>query len=227
VTEPARPLIAVRVVRPFETEAQFFEFELETLGRTSIILVGAHSRPAGVVLRFELALASGEVLVRGEGRVLTYKERAFRGQPGLALRFTRLDPKSKAFVDRAAQLREARMAHDEATSGGPSPSLGLLQAQAAAEPADPVAVSASVPPPAPSVVSEPDPASPAFSPALAPTLGDEPLPETRATHSLPDAPPTTEATPSPARRAELLERLRQRARVLPEKDKNELSTRSP
>lgn len=107
-----RPPVAVRIVRPYESEDEFLESELETVGKTSVILIGAHSRPTGVILRFEVTLASGATVLRGEGRVLAHKENAFRGQPGLALRFTRLDPKSKALVDRAAAIREARLASD-------------------------------------------------------------------------------------------------------------------
>jgi len=121
VAENARPPVAIRIVRPYETEEAFLENELETVGKTSVILIGAHSRPTGVILRFEVVLASGATVLRGEGRVLAHKESAFRGQPGLALRFTRLDPKSKALVDRAATVREARLAGDVSRSVAPPP----------------------------------------------------------------------------------------------------------
>lgn len=114
MSENVRPPVAVRIVRPFDTEDAFLENELETVGKTSVILIGAHPRPAGVILRFEVTLASGTTLLRGEGRVLAHKENAFRGQPGLTLRFTRLDPRSKALVDRAAAVRDAKAAGDPA-----------------------------------------------------------------------------------------------------------------
>ena len=121
MAENARPPVAVRIVRPYETEEAFLENELETVGKTSVILIGAHSRPTGVILRFEVVLATGATVLRGEGRVLAHKESAFRGQPGLALRFTRLDPKSKALVDRAAAIREARLAGDSTRPAAPPP----------------------------------------------------------------------------------------------------------
>ena len=121
MAENARPPVAVRIVRPYDTEEAFLDSELETVGKTSVILIGAHSRPTGVILRFEVTLASGATVLRGEGRVLAHKESAFRGQPGLALRFTRLDPKSKALVDRAAAIREARLAGDMGLPTAPSP----------------------------------------------------------------------------------------------------------
>lgn len=108
MAENVRPPVAIRIVRPYETEDALLESELETIGKTSVVLIGAHPRPTGVILRFEVTLASGATVLRGEGRVLAHKENAFRGQPGLSLRFTRLDPRSKAVVDRATAIREAR-----------------------------------------------------------------------------------------------------------------------
>ncbi|MBX3215366.1 MAG: hypothetical protein KF850_25240 [Labilithrix sp.] len=156
MAENARPPVAVRIVRPYETEEAFLENELETVGKTSVILIGAHSRPTGVILRFEVTLASGATVLRGEGRVLAHKESAFRGQPGLALRFTRLDPKSKALVDRAAAIREARLAGDTGRGAAPeatsSAALPPVQPSAPALPVpDPSApAETSAPPPEPS-----------------------------------------------------------------------------
>lgn len=106
--EPRQQPVAIRVTRPYPTADEFLEHELETLTRTSITLLGAQPRPKGVILRFEVALASGGQLLRGEGRVVGFKENALGDQPGLVLRFTRLDTKSKALVDKAAAIREAR-----------------------------------------------------------------------------------------------------------------------
>src|ERR1700730_3687318 len=102
------PPVGIRVVRPYATEDELLENELETLTRTSITLLGAQPRPQGLMLRFELVLSSGHALVRGEGRVVGYKPDAYYGTGGLTLRFTRLDTRSKAFVDKAAALRERR-----------------------------------------------------------------------------------------------------------------------
>jgi hypothetical protein len=122
VAENTRAPVAIRIVRPYETEEELFANELETLNKTSVVLIGAHPRPTGVILRFEVTLANGETVLRGEGRVLAHKENAFRGQAGLSLRFTRLDPKSKSVVDRATALREARAGGDTSPSR-PAPPL--------------------------------------------------------------------------------------------------------
>ncbi|MDP8998927.1 MAG: hypothetical protein M3O46_02325 [Myxococcota bacterium] len=111
------------MARPHATEEEFLENELETLTRTSITLLGAQPRPQGLMLRFELALSTGLVLMRGEGRVVGYRPDAFYGMGGLTLRFTRLDSRSKAFADKAAGMRERRRPFASTASTGDTPSL--------------------------------------------------------------------------------------------------------
>jgi molecular chaperone DnaK len=108
VADDPRQPVAIRVTRPYQSEDEFLEKEIETLTRTSVVLVGAQSRPQGVILRFEVTLLDGVPILRGEGRVVAFKPRALGDLPGLTLRFTRLDAKSKALVDRAAAIRDAR-----------------------------------------------------------------------------------------------------------------------
>ena len=103
-----RSLFAVRVVRPYQTEDEFLREEAFALTAASIVLVGAGPRTDGVILRFEVVLESGAIMLRGEGRVAGYVPTPL-GE-GLLLRFTRLDPRSKALVDRAAP----RSANDQA-----------------------------------------------------------------------------------------------------------------
>jgi hypothetical protein len=186
VPENTKGPVAIRIVRPYDSEDELLENELETVGKTSIILIGAHPRPTGVILRFEVTLQGGATVLRGEGRVLGHKEKAFRGQPGLSLRFTRLDPKSKGVIDRAVAMREARLSGD-LPSMRPSAPSHPEQAEASAPP-----------PPAPAhepvhvPVSFPAPADPAIEAALT-AATPEPPPHDR----LPDAalPPTMDPPP--------------------------------
>jgi hypothetical protein len=108
VTADARPPPAIRITRPYATEEEFLDRELETLSRTGVTLIGAQPRAEGVVLRFELALSTGQVLIRGEGRVIGHKAGTQPGAGGLSVRFTRLDVRSKALIDKAAALRDQR-----------------------------------------------------------------------------------------------------------------------
>ena len=106
--EDPRPPVAIRVTRPQTTEDEFLEQELETVTRTSVTLLGVQPRPQGVVLRFEVVLSSGHVVMRGEGRVVGFRPNAHQGLGGLTLRFTRLDSRTKALVDKATAVRERR-----------------------------------------------------------------------------------------------------------------------
>jgi hypothetical protein len=211
---PPPPPVAIRITRPYGSEDEYLERELETLSRASITLLGAQSRPQGVVLRFELALSSGQVLMRGEGRVVGFKANAFEGLGGLTLRFTRLDTRSKALVDKAAALREKRR-----------PSTRPAMADPAEPPAD--RPSAAEPPgesgprlivgpdSAPSLAPQPPPAAitpPLFVPdppaAPAPAPSEPAPPHPRAgeqAHASAEAPPGRDM---------LLDRLRARARAL-------------
>lgn len=238
---PASP-VAIRITRPYATEDEFLEQELDTVTRTSVTLLGAQARPQGVVLRFELVLSSGHVLVRGEGRVVGFKPNAHHGLGGLTLRFTRLDTKSKALVDKASVLRERR--RPSAMPGvpeAPAPGRATMPWGPSAPPGPPphsqtpppLPPRASVPPPLPPSASVRPPPLPVEAVADDPPLVPPPplfdLESTRAEaprakRSAPPPPPAAPAAPTPtapAPRAEarvdrdaLLERLRSRAKTL-------------
>jgi hypothetical protein len=186
---------AIRITRPYATEDDFLDKELETLTRASITLLGAQSRPQGVVLRFELVLTSGHVLVRGEGRVVGFKVNAFEGLGGLTLRFTRLDTKSKGLIDRAAALREQRRpstrppAHDPAMDPAPVP-----------PPPTTLPGLPRLPPQESGVVSATSDAAPASDP------------------SGPSLPAAASGAPAAPARESLLDRLRSRAKALDAND---------
>ncbi|MBS2018996.1 MAG: hypothetical protein JST00_39380 [Deltaproteobacteria bacterium] len=193
MAENPRPPVAIRIVRPYDTEDQLLENELETIGKTNVILIGAHPRPTGVILRFEVTLQSGATVLRGEGRVLAHKENAFRGQAGLSLRFTRLDPRSKAVVDRATAMREAK-----APSRPPAAPMS--------DPAIADALTASTPEPTAATAAAPPAVTPKgadSSPSVAPARGSvsppaEPPAESPASR-LPPQPPAVIADEARAR----------------------------
>jgi molecular chaperone DnaK len=120
VADEQKTPVAIRITRPYATEQEYLEREFDTLTRTSVILLGAQARPQGVVLRFEIVLKNGDSMLRGEGRVVGFKEKAYAGEPGLSLRFTRLDARSKALVDRAATMRDARVRASTSLMGMPA-----------------------------------------------------------------------------------------------------------
>lgn len=116
----AKQPVAIRIVRPYDSAEAFTEREGDTIGKTSIVLLGAKERPTGVILRFEITINTGEAMMRGEGRVLAFKEQALFDETGLVLRYTRLDPKSKALVDRLAAIREGQMSVPQTPAEAPT-----------------------------------------------------------------------------------------------------------
>jgi hypothetical protein len=200
VPDDPRPPVAIRITRPYATEDEFLDKELDTLTRTTVVLIGAQSRPQGVVLRFEVALSSGQVLVRGEGRVVGFKPNAYDGQAGLTLRFTRLDTRSKALVDRASSLREER----KPSTRPPKP---LEAARTSSNPPPPPV---KPPPlPAPPHLATPTPTSTPTSTSITDAHAPDLVPA--------PAPALAHVAPAPAPdpgRDSLLERLRARAAAL-------------
>jgi molecular chaperone DnaK len=239
VPEEPRPPVAIRVTRPQENEDEFLEQELETLTRTSVTLLGVQPRPQGVVLRFEIVLASGAIVLRGEGRVVGFKPNALHGLGGLTLRFTRLDSKSKTLVDKAAALREKRRpSHMPAGASTPPPAPEPPRPPPLPKAVDidveELGLPKSVPPPrarmstpAPSPVSS-RPAR-ASSPAPAPTPTPSPATSTSIATSIATATPTptatATATAAPAGRDALLDRLRARAKRLDPADIEKILSR--
>lgn len=199
----AKPPVAIRITRPFQTEDEFLAAELDTISRTGVVLVGAQPRPEGVVLRFELALGSGAPLLRGEGRVIGYKAVAIGSEPGLSLRFTRLDSKSKTLVDRVSALQAER--RERRSSMIPPPP--------------------SVPPPAP----PPPPPPPAPSvdiPISVDTSADIPVAPSSSKDALPESSPISEHPPlaQAQDRNDLLTRLRKRASTIDPNDVTRILT---
>jgi molecular chaperone DnaK len=190
VADDPRPPVAIRITRPYASEEEYLEQELDLLSRTGITLVGAQPRPQGVVLRFELVLSAGQVLLRGEGRVVGFKPSAHQGMGGLTLRFTRIDARSKALLDKAAALRERRRPSNRPVRSEPPPK------------GDPTPISKIDKPAAP-----PSQVVPAES-TMAPTLADKAAPIQVARVA------TTEAVTPPLERDALLDKLRARATAL-------------
>ncbi len=194
--------MAIRISRPQASEGEFLEQELDTITRTGVTLLGAQPRPQGVVLRFEIVLASGSIVLRGEGRVVAFKPNAHQGLGGLTLRFTRLDSKSKALVDKANALRESRRPslHPSPPSSRPPPVADMSpsppQVVVSKAPALPEALTPEPPSPSPPVVAPPPlPPRARSTPPPGPRTGGRPAP-----------------LPAPAGRDALLERLRARAK---------------
>jgi molecular chaperone DnaK len=218
VPEDLQPPVAIRITRPYATEEEFLEQELDTLSRTSVTLLGAQPRPLGVVLRFELVLSSGNVLMRGEGRVVGFRPNAHQGLGGLTLRFTRLDSRSKALVDRAAAVRERRRPSATPTAGAPSTPLAAQpsQPEVLALPSEPEVLGRQSEPEGPSSVPSRVHPAPERPLGLEAASVDPPSAERSEPRLLSERPllPRTGVADAPSGRDEVLARLRARGEGL-------------
>lgn len=145
-------LLPLRIRLPFTTEEEFIEKYGSNVARGGLFLATRSPKPEGTGLSFELVLANGARLLRGEGTVV--KSQAEGPRAGMTVRFVRLDAQSKALIDRVMALR--------------NPS-GERPAEPAPAPPAPPAAKAPVPQaPAPQA---PVPQAPAPAPEQAPTTG--------------------------------------------------------
>lgn len=136
--------VILRVVRPYASEDEFLAGDLWTIDAKATLLIGVAPLDPGTLVRFDVVLSTGKLVIRAEGKVLKYVEATPARPGGLRVRFTRFGGSTKAFIDRAVALRRASTpARPDAT---PAPSAR---------------------PPVPSPASAPS--TPAEAPTAAPT----------------------------------------------------------
>jgi molecular chaperone DnaK len=109
----------MRIKLKYPDVETFIERYSVNISRGGVFIATRTPKPVGTVLRFEFQLASSMTLIRGEGQVVWVK--AFdpdnpRRVHGMGVRFTRLDPESRAMVDRALAWRQE---HGAGAGAGP------------------------------------------------------------------------------------------------------------
>jgi hypothetical protein len=155
-------------------------------------------------------LENGTSIMRGEGRVVSHKPNAFGDSPGLTLRFTRLDTRTKALVDRAAILRDEKTRAALGSAAPPSPSKPP-PAVAVPQNKIPNNIPADLtPPPKPVAIASVRPPSNA-APVVPPPQPSEPI-LVASTGEVPAM--TPERAASITNREEVLDRLRARRKSL-------------
>ncbi|MFL5356824.1 TIGR02266 family protein [Archangium sp.] len=96
-------LLPLRIRLPYATEEDFVEKYGSNVARGGLFIATRSPKPEGTGLAFELVLADGGRLLRGEGVVV--KSRAEGPRSGMTVRFVRLDAHSKALIDRIVSRR--------------------------------------------------------------------------------------------------------------------------
>ncbi|HEX9295488.1 MAG TPA: hypothetical protein VF881_06620 [Polyangiaceae bacterium] len=133
------PPPTLRITRPYSSEAEFVDGDFAWIGRTTIVLPDVEARTAGELVRFEIILRQGAPVFRGEGHVVGYHASESGRPPGLEIRFTRIDARSKLIVDKVRDRRAALPRQNVAIAVAADPG-------AAESKAEPAVVSAEVQP---------------------------------------------------------------------------------
>jgi hypothetical protein len=102
-----RSPVTIRITRPYGSENEFIDGDFAWIGRTTIVLANTPARKAGEIIRFEIVLTSGSPVFRGEGSVVGYYPPGGGKPPGLEVRFTRIDARSKLVLDKVRERRTA------------------------------------------------------------------------------------------------------------------------
>ena len=201
------PLV-LHIVRPYATVDEYLAAEAWTIDARAMILVDVAELPADTAILFDVALTSGEKLIRAEGKVAATIAAQGNRPGGLRVKFKRYGATTKAFIDRAVQTQRAAQSADlppvsvapvsvAPVSVAPISrhSVTELELQKAEAATTPAVIEVSPPPPMP------------------PLPAPGPAPESRPEMSAPSGVRMRDAGPvdAPAERESLLARLRERA----------------
>src|SRR5688572_6765558 len=66
--------VVIRVVRPYQNADDYIAAEAWSIETKTMLLVGARARPVGTPVRFDVALETGEKVIRAEGTVVRHVE---------------------------------------------------------------------------------------------------------------------------------------------------------
>ncbi len=97
--------VPLRVRLPYGSEDEFIEKYGTNVARGGVFVATRSIKPEGTLLQFEFVLADGARLLRGEGVVVKAQVDEGGNRAGMTVRFTRLDARSKALVDRVVAFR--------------------------------------------------------------------------------------------------------------------------
>jgi molecular chaperone DnaK len=98
--------VPLRIRLPFATEDEFVDRYGVHVGKGGIFIATRAAKPEGTALSFELVLADGAKLMRGEGVVHEVLVDDQPGRAGMTVRFTRIDARTRALIDRIVASRE-------------------------------------------------------------------------------------------------------------------------
>ena len=105
----------------FETADEFVDGYGQYFFRGGVLLPTRQARDEGDTVMLHLQIANGETVLRAEGVVKQVRMNAEGRTVGLVIRFTRLDAKSKAIVDRIMEAKREMRASGELPTTASAP----------------------------------------------------------------------------------------------------------
>jgi molecular chaperone DnaK len=187
---------------------EFIERYALNISRGGIFVRTLDPQPPGTPVAINIEIGTGERVVRGRGIVTWTSLPSAPGEPerapGMGIRFTQLDPQSRALIDLVVATRGGEGSSDEpprppgghAAQAGEAVDVREILADGLAEPPPAQPAAASQPAAAPRPSAEPPPRAPTRQPAPASSPPSEPGPAPG-----PFEPPPASRTPAPAPRA--------------------------
>ncbi|MBI3184582.1 MAG: TIGR02266 family protein [Myxococcales bacterium] len=98
-------LVPLRIRLPYRTEEEFIEKYGSNVARGGVFIATRAIKPEGTAIAFEFVLDDGTRLMRGEGVVQKTQVDEGGTRSGMTLRFSRLDSRTKALLDRVVASR--------------------------------------------------------------------------------------------------------------------------
>ncbi len=98
-------LIPLRIRLPYGSEEEFVEKYGSNVAKGGIFIATRAIKPEGTSIAFEFVLNDGSRLMRGEGTVQKVQVDEGGTRSGMTVRFTRLDARTKALIDRVVAAR--------------------------------------------------------------------------------------------------------------------------
>ncbi len=184
-------LLLLRIVRPYDTRAEYLAAEAETIEKRGMLLVDAEPLPPGTLVRLSVRLAGGETVIEAEARVRHHRAPRDGRPGGLLVQFKRYGAATKSFID-AAVARRGSTAEEGDEDSSPGANAAPLAA----------------------AVEEVAPAEPATLGATRVRAVEQRPRGPAPPRSVRSARSTLDEVPPPTNREALLEELRERARSL-------------
>jgi hypothetical protein len=102
--------VVLHVTRPYSSEEEYLAAEAWTIEPRSVTLIGQRELENDTPVMFDVGLASGEKMIRAEGRVVGFTAKTADEPSYLKVRFRRYGSQTKQFIERALAAREEQLA---------------------------------------------------------------------------------------------------------------------